>query len=233
MKHKIRKRLSKTIIRRFGAFNFSKYALSLPSFFPYPHPADILINEVSIDTVKRLRSGVKVLIKGYLNKCRDFLHHDDNSFPSEDLKNVVSMFSKCVSTILDSESSNLQEKFNLTDDTLDVFYEVSRELFENEEYDEAERAFFVLTLLKPLNAFYWLGLGMSKQRLEDYDSALRCYAMSGIISVETPLPHMYAAQCFLHLQKRYQARQAIKLALEIVKPDSVEHKQITTFLKKL
>ena len=226
----------KKLTHRLNILNFGKSAIYTASFFPYPNPSEMLIHDVTTETIKRLRSGIKLLIKGYLNKCRDCLYDDNSGFPSLDLKNVVGMFSRCVGAILEKDEGKprtLQEKFELSDATIDVFYEVSKEIFDNEEYQDAEDAFFTLSLFNPLQSLYWIGLGMSSQRLMKYEFALSGYSMAAIINAESPLPHMYAAQCFVNLNKRYQARQAVKLALEVAEPGSSCYEQIKNFQKRL
>jgi type III secretion system low calcium response chaperone LcrH/SycD len=236
LQSKIKANPPKGTSSRFNKLTFNKYAVSTPCFFPYPNPSNILIHDLTTETIKRLRSGVKLLIKGYLNKCRDNLYDEYSNFPSEDLKNVVGMFSKCVGTLLEKDENGprtLQEKFGLSHRTMDVFYEVAKELFDNEEYAEAEDAFFTLSLFNPLHSYYWIGLGMAAQKQQKYDIALAGYSMAAIIDVESSLPHMYAAQCFISVNKRYQARQAIKLALQSVDPDSEDYRKIKAFQSRL
>lgn len=228
---------NKTItIKNTYNINFTNYFNWKPSLFPYPSLQEISIHEKSTESLKRFRQGVKLLIKGYLNKCRENIYNNEEQFPAEDLKNVVSMFSRCVNAVLsrdESQARNLQEIFQLSDETMNVFYATSQELFEEEEYQDAADTLFALNLLDPLNHTYWLALGIAEQKLYNYTTALQSFAMASLLDIEAHLPHMYAAQCFFNMNKRYQARLALKMAMDIVDEESNEMKQINDFMNRL
>jgi type III secretion system low calcium response chaperone LcrH/SycD len=119
-----------------------------------------------------------------------------------------------------AEGKSFQEIFNYTEDAMAAFYKTAYGLFQKQAYKEAGDAFFFLTNLNPYVSTYWLGLGMSEQLNNDFDSALIAYGMVSIMEPENPLAHYHSAGCYRSINDKENALASIDLA--IAAADEVE-----------
>lgn len=99
-----------------------------------------------------------------------------------------------------SEGKTFQEIIGYPDGTMEKFYGAARKLFEKGRYRDAADAFIFLTTLNPYVHNYWLGLGMSEQMSEEYESAVVAYTMASVTDPQNPIAHLHAATCNYMLQ---------------------------------
>ncbi|MCH9610308.1 MAG: hypothetical protein S4CHLAM81_03610 [Chlamydiales bacterium] len=111
------------------------------------------------------------------------------------------------------KSETLKKAFELTDYEMEELYLEAYTLYENDLVEGASNAFRFLVILDPFTPRYWMGLGASLQLIEQYEKALKAYAMVTLIDPENPAPHLYAAQI---LEKTGQSQEA-EIALNLAK----------------
>ncbi len=120
--------------------------------------------------------------------------------------------------------NNFQEKFNLSDETLEGAYNIAYNLYKNEKYKDAQNLFYVLTMLNPLKKKFLMGFAAASQLHGDYEKALEAYAMAGIMDGDDPYPHFYAAECYSALNNSQEMLKALQAAEERNIDANLKHK---------
>lgn len=138
-----------------------------------------------------LSSSARVLVtegKKYL-EAKDF----------EDLENALRKIPEIADGMdLNKErTESFQKIFNISDKMMESILKVAREKFEEEKYEDTLSIFALLSTLAPENADYWLQLGVAAQRFQNFDLALRAYAVLTEPSPELMQAKLLSTQCFL------------------------------------
>ena len=166
--------------------------------------------------MKRFRKGFKYLVKVFLDQYNQYINGLEPNVFSNDLSNVITIFVKCLKQpnlwIKNRKKGTLQEILQIKNSTMQKFYEIAYALFDAKKYNEAADSFFVLSLFNPVKHQYWICLGISEEKRNDYESAIDAYFMASLTDIESPLPHMHAAQCFYNINQPSNAIDAIFLA---------------------
>lgn len=113
-----------------------------------------------------------------------------------------------------AKGKSAQELMGFSDDAMAKFYKAAHYLFENGHYAGSADAFLFLATLNPYNYEYWLGLGMSLQKCNQFDTAIDAYELAAICQPDIPVPYFYLAKCFFAVHDRPNADLALDLALE-------------------
>jgi type III secretion system low calcium response chaperone LcrH/SycD len=113
-----------------------------------------------------------------------------------------------------NSGKSVQDILGFSSDLMQELHSCTRELFEQHLYQEATDAFLFLVTLCPSRFDFWLGLGASTQRTNDYEGAIDAYEMAAICEINNPWPYFYLANCLFAIHERDSALQAIELALE-------------------
>lgn len=112
------------------------------------------------------------------------------------------------------EGKSAQDILEISNESMTEFYQAAYKLFAGKRYTDAANAFLFLVTLNPYHHDYWLGLGMSTQMCQEYESAIDAYEMAAICQVESPVPYFYLAKCLFAIHDRESALLALDLALE-------------------
>lgn len=107
-----------------------------------------------------------------------------------------------------------QEIMGFSHETMSKFYQAAYLIFEHKRYHDAANAFLFLATLNPHNHDYWLGLGMSTQMCQEYESAIDAYELAALCDISSPVPYFYLAKCLFAIHDRESALQALNLAIE-------------------
>ena len=122
-----------------------------------------------------------------------------------------------------ARGETLQAILGVSDETLRSMYALSRYLYEHQHYEEACGAFYLLSLLNPSYATFWMGLGNCEYLLQRYQEALSAYAFASQVDPSDPTPHILSARCHLALGNLAAATASISVAeLSCTDRDSVE-----------
>lgn len=114
-----------------------------------------------------------------------------------------------------AEGKTFQEILGYDDDTMEKFYGAAHSLFQQGRYQDSADAFVFLTTLNPYVHNFWLGLGMSEQRNEEYESALVAYGMATMTDMDNPLPHFHSGICYYLMGEFDTAVGVLDLAIEL------------------
>lgn len=107
-----------------------------------------------------------------------------------------------------------QDILGLTTQQMARFYGAAYNLFQKHQFEEASNAYVFLIALNSNNHDYWVGLGMSRQMLSDYEGAIDAYELAATCELDNPVPYFYLAKCLFAIHDRENALEAIELALE-------------------
>ena len=103
----------------------------------------------------------------------------------------------------------------------DDIYAYAYEFYAHGHYEEAKSLFSLLVVKETKNVSYWMGLGACLQMQKKYKEALEAYAAAALLETteKNPLPHFYAAECFIALNDVTSALQALNSASIIATKD--------------
>jgi type III secretion system low calcium response chaperone LcrH/SycD len=113
-----------------------------------------------------------------------------------------------------AEGKTAQEIMEFSDKTMFKFYQAAYHLMEHRRYTDASNAFLFLVTLNPYHPDYWLGLGMTAQLTQDYETAIDAYEMAAACQLENPTPYFYLAKCLFAMHDRKSAMLALDLAID-------------------
>lgn len=116
---------------------------------------------------------------------------------------------------------------------LESLYTLGYNLYTSENYTDAHTVFQALTLYKPDEYRFWMGLAGSRQQLEMWADAIGAYEAAGLNSgLKNPEPFLHAATCLLQLGKKEEAVATLEM-LAIMSPDNPEFADIHSRAKSL
>lgn len=98
---------------------------------------------------------------------------------------------------------------NMTDEDVDLFYELGYNLYLQGDYKQAEELFRRTVLAKPMEKKHWQGLASCLQMQKRYEEALVPWSMCCLVDPENPLPHFHAAECLFSLKQLDEAAKAL------------------------
>lgn len=110
---------------------------------------------------------------------------------------------------MDQVAALLQDREGTAESQL---YATAYAQYNNGHFNDAARAFLVLTLTKADNPHYWMGLGATYQMLKKYHDALSSYAIAGGLNSENPYVHYHAAECLFSIKEKKQGLSALTSA---------------------
>jgi type III secretion system low calcium response chaperone LcrH/SycD len=112
------------------------------------------------------------------------------------------------------ENLSFQEILGYNEETMENFYSAAYDLFQQKRYRSSANAFVFLTILNPHIPSYWLGLAMSEQMTEEYETAIVSYSMSILLDPTNPVPYFHSAKCLFATQEQQKALLSLELAIE-------------------
>jgi type III secretion system low calcium response chaperone LcrH/SycD len=106
-----------------------------------------------------------------------------------------------------------QETLKLSKEKLLEFYQVAFTFFEGEYYQEASNLYLFLTFLNPHVSSFWVGLGMTEEMQEHYDSAIGAYLTALDLNENDLQPVLYCAECLNKMNKPKKAKELLQFAM--------------------
>lgn len=113
------------------------------------------------------------------------------------------------------QGMTFQEILGYDEAQMEKFYGAAYDLFQEGRYQDAADGFVFLTTLNPYVHNFWLGLGMSEQLNEEYESAIVAYGMATMTDMESPVPHYHTAKCHYLMGDTDTALSFLNLAIEL------------------
>lgn len=118
----------------------------------------------------------------------------------------------------------------ISDESIEALYAIAYELYRNGKYVDAEKCFLLMTLCKPAERKYWMGLGASYEMMHNYPKAIEAYGIAAILDPLDPMVHWHAANCFYSQGDETKALAVLKTAIEVAN-ESEEHANLVPSLK--
>lgn len=136
----------------------------------------------------------------------------------------LSLFEAEIATLLSLEEGEFK---SLSESEWQHVYQTAYDCYEKEEYRTAGKLFTRLVLSNPFMGPFWTGLASAKQMSRDYEAAIRAWALSALLDLDNPMPHLHAAECYLYLEQKEEAQKALNAALacshDLAHREKIEH----------
>lgn len=108
-----------------------------------------------------------------------------------------------------ADFGTLRETKGVSDAELEAIYAVGVNFYKAGNYPDAEKIFRFLTLFEHTSSRFWTSLGSVQQVQKRFDEAVKSYQLATFLDLHNPKPAYYAAECFLLLGDKENARQAL------------------------
>lgn len=117
--------------------------------------------------------------------------------------------------------ATVREFKGISDKELEAFYSWGLGFYKGGRYEDAEKIFRLLVILEHTSSRFWTALGGVQQVQRRFNEAVSSYRVATVLDIRNPKPMYYAAQCFLALGDRVNARSAL-LSLATYAPKDTE-----------
>lgn len=116
---------------------------------------------------------------------------ENNSISQEELQELVEGFL--------NQGGTFKDLKGLSDESMEAFYSVAYNLYENGKFEDSAKIFRFLCFLDHYNKKYYMGYGACHQMLKQYEQAIETFTYASILDTNDPTPPLYAADCHLAL----------------------------------
>ena len=123
----------------------------------------------------------------------------------EQLQDVASRFLE--------EGQTFKELHGLADEELEAVYAVAHNFVTNGKFRQAESLFRFLCFYDHLNRNYWMGLGVCRKGMGNFEAAVHAFGLAGILDLHDPRAALQSAECHLRLGHTDEAVSALNAAL--------------------
>jgi type III secretion system low calcium response chaperone LcrH/SycD len=106
----------------------------------------------------------------------------------------------------------LKDVRGLSREDLETIYAIGYNLYNQALYEKAEPMFQFACFYEHTEARYWVALGNCRQMAKKYQPAIDAFGMGYVLDQNNPWPVIQAAICYLALQDKEQAADALTLA---------------------
>lgn len=121
------------------------------------------------------------------------------------------MTSKEFGDLIEKGLTTVRESKGINDEEMNAVYSVAHNFYMTGRYDDAETIFKFLVIFDHLNPKYWIGLGAVRQVQKRFKEAIEAYANVVVnLDIENVKASYYAAECYLALGDRENAKSAIE-----------------------
>lgn len=94
----------------------------------------------------------------------------------------------------------------------ETIYAAAFGMYERGEYSQSADFFTMLILHDPYEVRFWKGLASSRQMEKKFKEALHAWAIHALLSGQDPMTHFHAAECYLSMGEKEEAKKALALA---------------------
>lgn len=115
-----------------------------------------------------------------------------------------------------SKGELLQDKLQISDETMCEFYQVAFDLFSSHHFDEASAVLNFLVVLNPKVTSFWIGIGMCAEAIEDFERALIAYASALKMNMNDLHSIVYSIRCLKRMGHEREANEIIDYTLQIL-----------------
>lgn len=118
--------------------------------------------------------------------------------------------------------TTLFEVFGFSEDTFNLFFQSAMRCFDGQEYQKAADMFQLMTFFDHRRFNVWLFKGLSDRSIGQFDEAIQDFSIASQLNVESPLPHIFMAECSIDQKNYDQATDYMSKAYEAVEKQPVD-----------
>jgi tetratricopeptide (TPR) repeat protein len=182
---------------------------------------------------KKINEGLQACILA-LDACQN---------PLMSISEVVRELLKCMDVISTPEAlstlgqvllsgTSWKNHLGISDNCMETLYQGAKCLFDKKDYEQSEKAFFVLCSLEPAQFSHWVGLGHSCFQNKHYEQSINAYSMASILDPHDTWPHVWAANTFEAQKDFAHARMALDEALKLENAKAEKNHNLIRSLEK-
>ena len=112
-----------------------------------------------------------------------------------------------------AELESLESSRRYSRDELEAVYSLAHNLYSSGKFEEALRYFAFLTLYKPTDGKYLLGLGSSQQMARRFEAAIQTYSFLTLLDPSDPGPTLRIGECLMYLGLVDEARDSLNMVV--------------------
>lgn len=109
-----------------------------------------------------------------------------------------------------------KDALGISSKDIEVLYVITKTLYENAKYDEAQKMFRLLIMIDHFEFKFLFGLAACMQAQEKYFIAATTYQMAATLDLNYPWTHFHAAECYMKMGDPVSACVALGMAAEAV-----------------
>jgi type III secretion system low calcium response chaperone LcrH/SycD len=125
----------------------------------------------------------------------------------------------------EARKQTAQQIIGFNNEQMEKFYQVAKKWFEQGNYTNSHDLFTFLSSINPWVSAFWIGLGLSNERLKHWDRAALAHIAALQANPDDLTPILQAAYCLNQMGRGRDARQLLERALE----ETREHPSQATF----
>jgi secretion system chaperone SscA len=108
----------------------------------------------------------------------------------------------------------LRDLVNIKSREMEILHGYAFECYRRQEYESARQFYFALAIIDSKNFDFWLGAGMSFQKLNRHEEAVACFAQATTLRIIDPKPHFFAGISLMCLGELDNATAAISSSIK-------------------
>ncbi|HYC37694.1 MAG TPA: SycD/LcrH family type III secretion system chaperone [Usitatibacter sp.] len=128
------------------------------------------------------------------------------------------MFGKFV-----AELEGLASSKRFSPEELEAVYALAHGLFASGKFDEALKYFGFLTLYRPTDPKYLLGLAASQQMARQFEAAIQTYSFLTLLDPSDPGPTLRIGECLMMLGQAGEARDSFTMVIAMANVSGGQH----------
>jgi type III secretion system low calcium response chaperone LcrH/SycD len=135
-----------------------------------------------------------------------------------------------------NQHGSMAEIIGMPDELLENIENEATRLYSEECYDDARIFYQFLATCRPGLQKYWMHLGATGMKLEQYEDALKCYGLATIVDPTDPRPYFFSAYSSSKIDKINEAKLCLNQVIALCKesPEWQElKKQASNFLHQI
>ena len=150
---------------------------------------------------------------------------------NKELDEVIEEIAPLVRDLMIGQAS-MKDLYQISDDEMEAIYTAAYNFYQHGNFKKAKEMFKTLIQLNYKEKKYFMGLGASRQMLNEYTKAAETYGFAALMDATDPTPAFYAAECFRKAKNNESAILALEAVMEITK-EGKTHKEIRSQAEKL
>jgi hypothetical protein len=161
----------------------------------------------------------KIELDKYNSELEQYSNHLLNSPPLKDIEI--------------KNDTTMQDILKISDYILHCLYKVGYHLLNDNQFHKAAGIFFVLSTLNPLVKAHWMALAIAQEQDHQFQDAVKSYAMSSILDIYDPRPHLSSANCYIAQKDFDLAEDEINIAINCIQEKDDNPEQWSEYLNNL